>query len=126
MYKRQNRGGIAWVYAFYKLNSGGYGFEVMSFEDVENHKKKFSKAAQKGFSPWQTSWEEMAKKTVIKRALKYAPLRTDFVRAVTECGVADRQHAKDRLNIRVNATYSSSRLKPSPRISCALSIVVKA
>lgn len=80
----KNRGGIAWVYAVYKLNSGGYGFEVMSFEDVEKHKKKYSKAAQNGFSPWQTSWEEMAKKTVIKRALKYAPLRTDFVRAVTE------------------------------------------
>lgn len=80
----KNRGGIAWVYAIYKLNSGGFGFEVMSFEDVEAHKKKYSKAANAGFSPWKTSWEEMAKKTVIKRVLKYAPLKTDFVRAVTD------------------------------------------
>ena len=80
----KNRGGIAWVYALYRLNSGGFGFEVMSFEDVENHKKKYSKAAGKGFSPWQTSWEEMAKKTVVKKALKYAPLKTDFVRAMAE------------------------------------------
>ena len=78
----KNRGGIAWVYAICKLQSGGQGFEVMSFEDVEEHKKKYSKAASKGFSPWQTSWEEMAKKTVIKKVLKYAPLRTEFARAV--------------------------------------------
>lgn len=80
----KDKGGIAWVYAVYKLNSGGFGFEVMSFEDVEAHKKNYSKAAQKGFSPWKTNWEEMAKKTVVKKALKYAPLRTDFIRAVRE------------------------------------------
>lgn len=78
----KDRGGIAWVYAIYKLKSGGQGFEVMSFEDIEDHKKKYSKAAVKGFSPWQTAWEEMAKKTVIKKVLKYAPLRTEFARAV--------------------------------------------
>ncbi len=78
----KNRGGIAWVYAIYRLKSGGKVFEVMSFEDIEAHKKKYSKAASKGFSPWQTSWEEMAKKTVIKKVLKYAPLRAEFARAV--------------------------------------------
>ncbi|MCI5852277.1 MAG: recombinase RecT [Clostridiales bacterium] len=80
----RDRGGIAWVYAIYHLNSGGFGFEVMSFDDIEAHKKKYSKAASKGFSPWQTSREEMAKKTVIKRVLKYAPLKTDFIRAMRE------------------------------------------
>ena len=72
----KNKGKIAWVYAVYKLNSGGFGFEVMSKEDIEEHKEKYSKAAQRGFSPWKNSWEEMAKKTVIKKALKYAPLKT--------------------------------------------------
>lgn len=78
-----NRGEIAWVYAVYHLVSGGFGFEVMSYEDIENHRKKYSKASQKGFSPWSTTWEEMAKKTVIKKALKYAPLQSDFARAMT-------------------------------------------
>ncbi len=78
----KDRGEIAWVYAVYHLISGGYGFEVMSKSDVDLHRQKFSKAT--GFSPWKTNWEEMAKKTVIKKALKYAPLSTDFVRNVTK------------------------------------------
>jgi len=75
----KNRGEITWVYAVYKLQSGGYGFEVMSKADIDEHRKKYSKAKS---SPWDTAWEGMAKKTVIKQALKYAPLRSEFVRAL--------------------------------------------
>lgn len=75
-----NRGKPVWVYAVYKLQSGGYGFEVMSKEDIEAHRNKYSKAKN---SPWVTSWESMAKKTVIKQALKYAPLKSEFVRQTT-------------------------------------------
>lgn len=74
----ENRGEITWVYAVYHLRNGGFGFEVMSKADIEAHRQQFSKAT--GFSPWQTAWEEMAKKTVIKRALKYAPLKSEFVK----------------------------------------------
>ena len=76
----KNRGDIVWVYAVYKLQSGGYGFEVMSKEDIDAHRKKYSKART---SPWDTAWEGMAKKTVIKQALKYAPLKSEFVKAMT-------------------------------------------
>ena len=79
----QGRGEITWVYAVYHLISGGFGFEVMSKADIEAHRQQFSQASQKGFSPWSTAWEEMAKKTVIKKALKYAPLATDFVRNIS-------------------------------------------
>lgn len=78
----KDRGAVVLYYAVYHTKSGGYGFEVMSREDVTAHMNKYSKAAGKGFSPWATNFDEMAKKTVLKRVLKYAPLKTDFVRAM--------------------------------------------
>ena len=79
-----NRGEPILVYAIFKTKSGGYGFEVMSMEDVKRHAEKYSKAYGSSFSPWKSSFEEMAKKTVLKRVLKYAPLKSDFVKAVVQ------------------------------------------
>lgn len=74
------RGEPVFVYAMFRTKDGGFGYDVMSVEDIRAHAKKFSKAYGNG--PWQTNFEEMAKKTVLKRVLKYAPLKSDFVRAV--------------------------------------------
>lgn len=74
------RGEVTYYYAIWKGKNGGFGFEVMSREDVEKHGKRFSKSYNN--SPWQTNFDEMAKKTVLKKALKYAPMKTDFVTAV--------------------------------------------
>lgn len=80
---RNNRGEMVAVYAIFRTKSGGYGFEVMSRDDITAHMRRYSKAAQKGKSPWTTNFEEMAKKTVLKRVLKYAPIASDFARAAT-------------------------------------------
>lgn len=72
------------VYAMFKTKSGGYGFEVMSMDDIRQHAAKYSKSYGSSYSTWKTNFEEMAKKTVLKRVLKYAPLKSDFVRAVTQ------------------------------------------
>ena len=79
-----DRGEAIKVYAMFKTKSGGYGFEVMSMDDVRRHAEKYSQAYKSGFSPWKTNFEEMAKKTVLKKVLKYAPLKSDFVRAVVQ------------------------------------------
>lgn len=74
-----DRGELILVYALWKAKNGGYGFEVMGKEDIDSHARKFSKNFNNSFSPWKTNYEEMAKKTVIKKCLKYAPLKTDFI-----------------------------------------------
>ena len=79
-----NRGDPVKVYAVFKTKSGGYGFEVMSMDDVRTHASKYSKAYNSAYSPWKTNFEEMAKKTVLKRVLKYAPLKSDFVREIAQ------------------------------------------
>ena len=76
------RGELRCVYAVFKTSNGGYGFEVMSKTAIEAHAKQYSKAYDSSYSPWQTDFESMAKKTVIKQALKYAPVKTDYVQAV--------------------------------------------
>ena len=76
----KDRGNVIMYYAVLKLKNGGIGFEVMSREDVEKFAMKKSKAYRNG--PWQTDFDEMAKKTVLKKVLKYAPLKTEFARAV--------------------------------------------
>lgn len=79
-----DRGEPIKVYAVFKTKSGGFGFEVMSMDDVRRHAAKYSKGYNSGFSPWKTNFEEMAKKTVLKRVLKYAPLKSDFVRQAVQ------------------------------------------
>lgn len=76
-----NRGNAKWVYAVYKLQNDGYAFKVMSMDDVIIYGKKYSKTYNNG--PWQTDFEAMAKKTVLKQLLKYAPLKTEFARGVS-------------------------------------------
>ena len=90
---KENRGNAVWVYAVFKLVNGGEGFEVMSMDDVLNHAEKYSKSYSNG--PWQTNFEEMAKKTVIKRVLKYAPIKSDFVRGIAEDGTVKNEIDED-------------------------------
>lgn len=80
----ENRGKAIAVYAMFRTKDDGYGFEVMSMDDVEEHARRYSQAYSKGYNtPWKTNFEEMAKKTVLKRVLKYAPLKSEFLRQVS-------------------------------------------
>ena len=79
----RDRGEIILFYGLFKLTNGGYGFEVMSREDMDIYAKEYSKAFDSSYSPWKSNYIGMAKKTVIKQALKYAPLKSDFRRALS-------------------------------------------
>jgi recombination protein RecT len=95
----KDRGEPVKVYALFKTKSGGYGFEVMSMEDVKEHAAKYSKAYGTSYSPWKTNFEEMAKKTVLKRVLKYAPLKSDFIKAVVQDGTIKSTLSEDMYDV---------------------------
>lgn len=96
---RENRGEPTHYYAMFKTKDGGYGFEVMSVADIRAHAKKFSKAYSSGFSPWSTNFAEMAKKTVLKKVLKYAPLKSDFLREIAADGTVKDNMDADMMDI---------------------------
>ncbi len=95
------------VYAMFKTKSGGFGFEVMSMDDVKEHAAKYSKAYNTGFSPWKTNFEEMAKKTVLKRVLKYAPLKSDFVKAVVQDETIKTEISEDMYTVSDQTAYEA-------------------
>lgn len=91
-----NRGKVILYYAMFKLVNGGFSFEVMSREDIETHARKYSKSFGSGYSsPWATNFDEMAKKTVLKKALKYAPLKSDFARGLAADGTIKADISED-------------------------------
>lgn len=78
------KGAVTHYYAMFKTKSGGYGFHVMSRAEVDTFARKYSQAYKKGYgTPWTTNFDEMAKKTVLKACLKYAPIKTEFTRALS-------------------------------------------
>lgn len=69
---------ILFVYAVAQLKDGGTQFEVMSAEAIERHRKQYSKSA----NVWNTAWEEMAKKTLVRRLFKMLPTSIELSSAL--------------------------------------------
>ena len=85
-----DRGPVTHVYAVAKLVGGGVQFEVMSRPEIEKVRSQ-SKAGKSG--PWVTHWDEMAKKTVIRRLFKMLPVSIEATRAVEVDEKSDRGEA---------------------------------
>ena len=79
----EDRGEMVGFYAVFRLDNGGYQFEVMSKADVDKYAATYSKAFSSEYSPWKTNYESMALKTVLKRLLKTAPIKSDFRKALS-------------------------------------------
>jgi recombination protein RecT len=67
------------AYAVATLSNGARVFTVMRADEIDRIRAR-SKSGQDG--PWVTDFEEMAKKTPIRRLAKYLPLSTELARAL--------------------------------------------
>lgn len=77
---------LRFVYAVAKLRDGGVQFDVMSRREIEAVRAQ-SKAGASG--PWQTHYEAMALKTVIRRLFKYLPVSIELAQALEQDERAD-------------------------------------
>jgi recombination protein RecT len=66
-------------YAIATMKDGVRQVEFMTLADVEHIRAK-SKAKDDG--PWKTDYEEMGRKTVVKRLCKYLPLSPELAKAI--------------------------------------------
>jgi recombination protein RecT len=91
------RGELVAVYAVALLKDGGHQFEVMSKREVD----KIREGSQsKNNGPWVTHYEEMAKKTVLRKLFKWLPCSVEMQKAVS----LDEQQEFGNQNIKASAS----------------------
>lgn len=74
-----HRGDIEKVYAYALLKDGGRQSVVMTKQEIDGIRAKSTCGK---YGPWQDFYEEMAKKTVLKRLCKGLPASTEFAKAI--------------------------------------------
>jgi recombination protein RecT len=89
------RGELAYAYAVARLKDGGVQFEVMDraeLEEVRDGSQGYQTARKynKTDTPWISSFEEMCRKTVIRRLFKYLPISIELAKAANLDEIADR------------------------------------
>ena len=82
---------VVGYFAFMRLANGFEKTVFWTKERVQAHGKKYSQSFSSKYSPWQSDFDAMARKTVLKHMLStYAPLSTELQEAI----VADNEDSK--------------------------------
>lgn len=76
----KERGALIAVYAVSHFVGGGHQIEVMSKQDVDKVRAR-SKSGNSG--PWVSDYNEMAKKTVLRKLFKYLPISIEKLQLAT-------------------------------------------
>ena len=116
-------GPVLCAYAVARLKSGEWATEVMTASQIDAIRKR-SRAS--GSGPWVTDYEEMARKTVARRLLKWLPMSIELQTALevedqAEVGAAPLELAHDvtpgrvdKLAARVRAAAAAPQPQPAP------------
>lgn len=99
-----NKGKLIAVYAVAILKDGGHQFEVMSLDEI-NQIRSSSKSKDQG--PWVTHFEEMAKKTVVRRLFKWLPASPEMQKSamLDELQEAGLQNIKESLSEDIDINF---------------------
>lgn len=74
--RKSDKASMVCVYAVAVLTDGTKQSEVMTLADIEAIRNR-SRAKDDG--PWKTDYAEMARKTVVRRIMKYLPLSSELI-----------------------------------------------
>ena len=84
-----DRGAPRLVYGVAKFKDGGHHFEWMPLTEVDRIRAR-SKASKSG--PWVTDYEQMVRKTLIRRMANYLPMSIELANAIQIGDSADAGH----------------------------------
>lgn len=73
-----DRGKPRGAYIVFRYKDGSHSMDYMTTADIE---KIRARSQSSGQGPWVTDWDEMAKKTVIRRHIKVVPLSVEMATA---------------------------------------------
>tara|TARA_Y100000310_G_C20649464_1_gene798543 strand:+ start:34 stop:876 length:843 start_codon:yes stop_codon:yes gene_type:complete len=108
-----DRGAVIGVYAEAYYQSGTVQREFMTREEVEAIRSR-SRAGKSG--PWVTDWPEMARKTVVRRLVKYLPLTVETMRGLTDADAIEFGDFRDKPS-RGEAVDLSAALTGAPQLA---------
>ena len=74
-----NDGDIIGAFAIVLYQDGGMAYEVMSVKDINSVRQNYSKASQS--KAWKNSFDEMCKKTVLRRLCKHVDTNFESIEA---------------------------------------------
>lgn len=77
-----DRGPLSVFYAYAITKDGGSYFDFMTLDEVKRIRDTYSKGKDADTSPWKTEFEEMGKKTILRRLSKLLPMSIEIVSAI--------------------------------------------
>lgn len=94
-----DRGAAIAYYSVATLTNGGFAFIVLSRTDVEVIRIRSKAGMGEKDSPWKTDYDEMAKKTCMRRMFKLLPKSPELARALSQDEGVRTDWAEDAIDI---------------------------
>jgi recombination protein RecT len=99
----ENRGEITHFYAYAKLVGGGFQFEVLPKADIDKIMRSTQSRGEYG--PWKDHFEQMGRKTMVRRLFNYLPVSIEMAQAQALDATGETQ-AQQLDNVLTDVEYS--------------------
>lgn len=116
-YLNGDRGPVIAYYAIIKFINGGHAFDVMTYTDMVQHMERFAPKdylSKRVTGPWATDFDEMAKKTMVRRLFKMMRKSTDIIAKATvyDERVIDRDQSTSELRPQFDEPRQPAQIAP--------------